>query len=154
MYRHIEAPGWQLGWTWTKKEIIWSAVGGQATEEGDCSKFKENIPHCCKRDPSIVDLLPGTPYNQQISNCCRGGVISSWVQDPENAVSAFQLTVGLAGTSNKTVRLPKNFTLQTPGHGYTCGPAVKGKPTKFLTPDGRRFTQALSKLCSFTFSRH
>uniref|UniRef100_M1CAH0 COBRA-like protein n=1 Tax=Solanum tuberosum TaxID=4113 RepID=M1CAH0_SOLTU len=142
-YRHIQAPGWQLGWTWAKKEIIWSAAGGQATEQGDCSKFKGSIPHCCKRDPFIVDLLPGTPYNQQVSNCCRGGVISSWVQDPEKAVSAFQITVGQAGTSNKTVRLPKNFTLKAPGHGYTCGPAMKGKPTKFLTPDGRRFTQAL-----------
>ncbi|MCD9639510.1 hypothetical protein HAX54_024092 [Datura stramonium] len=142
-YRHIQAPGWQLGWTWAKKEIIWSAVGGQATEQGDCSRFKGSIPHCCKRDPIIVDLLPGTPYNQQIANCCKGGVISSWVQDPDKAVSAFQLSVGQAGTSNKTVRLPKNFTLKAPGPGYTCGPAMKGKPTKFPTPDGRRFTQAL-----------
>ncbi|KAJ8536328.1 hypothetical protein K7X08_034729 [Anisodus acutangulus] len=142
-YHHIQAPGWKLGWTWAKKEVIWGAVGGQATEQGDCSRFKGNIPHCCKRDPTIVDLLPGTPYNQQIANCCKGGVISSWVQDPEKAVSAFQLTVGQAGTSNKTVRLPKNFTLKAPGPGYTCGPATKGKPTKFPTPDGRRFTQAL-----------
>ncbi|KAJ8553734.1 hypothetical protein K7X08_024412 [Anisodus acutangulus] len=142
-YRHIQAPGWKLGWTWAKKEVIWRAVGGQATEQGDCSRFKGNIPHCCKRDPTIVDLLPGTPYNQQIANCCKGGVISSWVQDPEKAVSAFQFTVGQAGTSNKTVRLPKNFTLKAPGPGYTCGPATKGKPTKFPTPDGRRFTQAL-----------
>ncbi|KAM3380847.1 COBRA-like protein 1 [Capsicum galapagoense] len=142
-YRHIQAPGWQLSWTWAKKEVIWSAVGSQATEQGDCSRFKGNIPHCCKRDPTIVDLFPGTPYNHQIANCCKGGVISSWIQDPEKAVSAFQLSVGQAGTSNKSVRLPKNFTLKAPGPGYTCGPATKGKPTKFLTPDGRRFTQAL-----------
>uniref|UniRef100_A0A0D3DJF1 COBRA-like protein n=1 Tax=Brassica oleracea var. oleracea TaxID=109376 RepID=A0A0D3DJF1_BRAOL len=85
-YRHIQAPGWQLGWSWYKKEVIWSMVGAQATEQGDCSKFKGNIPHCCKKTPTVVDLLPGTPYNQQISNCCRGGVISSWAQDPATAV--------------------------------------------------------------------
>nr|VDD39604.1 unnamed protein product [Brassica oleracea] len=85
-YRHIQAPGWQLGWSWYKKEVIWSMVGAQATEQGDCSKFKGNIPHCCKKTPTVVDLLPGTPYNQQISNCCRGGLISSWAQDPATAV--------------------------------------------------------------------
>ncbi|KAL0762478.1 hypothetical protein Bca101_078629 [Brassica carinata] len=85
-YRHIQAPGWQLGWSWYKKEVIWSMVGAQATEQGDCSKFKGNIPHCCKKTPTVVDLLPGTPYNQHISNCCRGGLISSWAQDPATAV--------------------------------------------------------------------
>jgi len=39
-------------------------VGGQETKEGDCSKVKETIPYCCKRDPTIVDLLRGTTYNQ------------------------------------------------------------------------------------------
>lgn len=145
-YRHIQAPGWILGWTWAKKEIIWSMVGGQATEQGDCSKFKGSIPHCCKRDTTIVDLLPGTPYNMQIANCCRGGVISSWVQDPATAASSFQLIVGQAGTTNKTVRVPKNFTLRAPGPGYTCGAAKVVKPSKFVSPDGRRTTQALSKL--------
>ncbi|KAL2479140.1 Protein COBRA [Forsythia ovata] len=80
---------------------------------------------------------------EHIANCCRGGVISSWVQDPENAVTAFQVTVGLAGTSNKTVRVPKNFTLKAPGPGYTCGPAEIVKQSKFITPDKRRVTQAL-----------
>ncbi|XP_072956156.1 COBRA-like protein 3 [Typha angustifolia] len=142
-YRHIQAPGWTLGWTWAKKEVIWSMVGAQTTEQGDCSKFKGNIPHCCKRDPTIVDLLPGTPYNMQIANCCKGGVINSWVQDPANAASSFQVSVGLAGTTNKTVRVPKNFTLRAPGPGYTCGIAKIVKPTKFVTQDGRRTTQAL-----------
>lgn len=123
--------------------------GGQATEQGDCSRFRGSIPHSCKRSPTIVDLLPGTPYNQQTANCCKGGVISSWVQDPANSASSFQLSVGQAGTSNKTVRLPKNFTLQAPGPGYTCGPAKLGKPTRFFTPDKRRTTQALSKHKSF-----
>ncbi|KAL2499847.1 Protein COBRA [Abeliophyllum distichum] len=142
-YRHIQAPGWTLGWTWAKKEVIWSMMGGQTTEQGDCSRFKGNIPHCCKKDPTVVDLLPGTPYNQQIANCCKGGVINSWVQDPANAASSFQLSVGAAGTTNKTVRVPKNFTLKAPGPGYTCGPAKVGKPTRFVSPDGRRATQAM-----------
>ncbi|CAK9160544.1 unnamed protein product [Ilex paraguariensis] len=106
-YRHIQAPGWSLGWTWAEKELIWNMIGSQTTEQGDCSRFKGNIPHCCKKDPTVVDLLPGTPYNQQ---------------DPANAASSFQLSVGAAGTTNKTVRVPRNFTLKTPGPGYTCGP--------------------------------
>ncbi|KVH98476.1 Glycosyl-phosphatidyl inositol-anchored, plant, partial [Cynara cardunculus var. scolymus] len=146
MYRHIMSPGWTLGWNWAKKEVIWSMVGAQTTEQGDCSKFKGgNQPHCCKRNPVVVDLLPGVPYNQQISNCCKGGVVSSWGQDPSAAVSAFQVSVGLSGTSNKTVKLPKNFTLLAPGPGYTCGPATIVPSTVYLTPDRRRKTQALSK---------
>ncbi|GJN23277.1 hypothetical protein PR202_gb10913 [Eleusine coracana subsp. coracana] len=104
-FRHIGAPGWQLGWTWAKKEVIWSMVGAQTTEQGDCSKFKGNVPHCCKRDPTIVDLLPGTPYNMQIANCCKAGVINTFNQDPANAAASFQISVGLAGTTNKTVKL-------------------------------------------------
>lgn len=148
MYRHIMTPGWTLGWVWAKKEVIWAMVGAQATEQGDCTKFKGNIPHCCKKNPTVVDLLPGVPYNQQISNCCKGGVVASWGQDSSAAVSSFQVSVGLSGTSNKTVRLPKNFTLMGPGPGYTCSQAKVVPKTVFLSPDGRRKTQALSKFCS------
>lgn len=124
-------------------------VGSQTTEQGDCSKFKGNVPHCCKKNPTVVDLLPGTPYNQQIANCCKGGVLSSWAQDPTMAVGAFQISVGRAGTTNKTVKVPKNFTLNAPGPGYTCGPAKIVRPTQFIQPDKRRVTQALSKLTNF-----
>lgn len=151
MYRHIMSPGWTLGWNWPKKEVIWSIVGSQTTEQGDCSKFKGNVPHCCKRDPVLVDLLPGVPYNQQFSNCCKGGVLASWGEDPSESVSSFQISVGLAGTSNKTVKLPKNFTLLGPGPGYTCGPAKIVPSTVFLTADHRRKTQALSKLTFLCF---
>ncbi|WVZ18995.1 hypothetical protein V8G54_006317 [Vigna mungo] len=142
-YRHIQSPGWSLGWTWAKKEVIWNMMGSQTTEQGDCSKFKAGIPHCCKKDPTVVDLLPGTPYNQQIANCCKGGVLNSWGQDPSSAVSSFQISVGSAGTTNRTVKLPKNFTLKAPGPGYTCGPAKVVKPTTFITSDKRRTTQAM-----------
>ena len=146
-FRHIISPGWTIGWAWAKKEVIWSMVGVQATEQGDCSKFKANIPHSCVRTPAVVDLMPGAPYNQQFANCCKGGVLSAWGgQDLSASVSQFQITVGLSGTSNKTVKLPKNFTLRAPGPGYTCGPAKHVPSYKFLTPDGRRRTQALSKL--------
>ncbi|XP_078430119.1 COBRA-like protein 1 [Wolffia australiana] len=142
-YRHIQAPGWSLGWKWAKKEVIWSMVGAQATDQGDCSKFKSNLPHCCRRDPTIVDLLPGTPYNMQIANCCKGGIINSWAQDPANHAASFQISVGMSGTTNKTVRVPRNFTLMTPGPGYTCGAAKVVRPTKFVTADGKRTTQAM-----------
>ncbi|KAK7812247.1 cobra-like protein 4 [Quercus suber] len=111
MYRHIMSPGWTMGWTWAKKEVIWSMLGAEATEQGDCSKYKGNIPYCCEKKPTILDLLPGAPYNQQVANCCKGGVVPSWGQDPSAAISSFQLTVGSSGTSSKTVKLPKNFTL-------------------------------------------
>ncbi|KAJ6417015.1 hypothetical protein OIU84_002830 [Salix udensis] len=114
-FRHIQAPGWSLGWTWQNNEVIWSVVGGQTTEQGNCSRFKGNIPRCCKKSPTVVDLSPRTPHNQKIANCCKGGVISSMVQDPANSASSFQISVGSAGTNNRTVRIPKNITLNTPG---------------------------------------
>ncbi|KAL6287703.1 hypothetical protein ACE6H2_012093 [Prunus campanulata] len=154
MYRHIMSPGWTLGWTWARREVIWSAVGAQAKEQGDCSRFKGNIPHSCKRNPTFVDLLPGVPYNQQFTNCCKGGVLGAWGQDPSAAVSAFQLSVGSAGTSNRTVRLPRNFTLLGPGPGYTCGRARVVPPTIFLTPDRRRKTQALKNTQAVVYLSH
>ncbi|XP_040381862.1 COBRA-like protein 6 [Oryza brachyantha] len=155
MYRHIMAPGWTVGWTWARREVIWSMVGAQATEQGDCSRFKGNIPHCCKRTPAVVDLLPGVPYNQQIANCCRGGVVPAYGQDPAAAVAAFQVSVGQAGTTNRTVKVPKNFTLLGPGPGYTCGPAKIVPSTVFLTPDRRRKTQALMTWnVTCTYSQH
>ncbi|KAK1392700.1 hypothetical protein POM88_011756 [Heracleum sosnowskyi] len=130
-------------------------VGAKTTQQGNCSKYAENVPHSCKKDPTVVDLLPGTPYNQQIANCCKGGILSSLLQDLSNAASSFQLTVGEAGTDNKSVKVPRNFTLKAPGPGYTCGPAKIVKPTIFITPDGRRMTRALmtwNVTCTYIFT--
>ncbi|KGN64072.1 COBRA-like protein 4 [Cucumis sativus] len=154
-YRHITSPGWTLGWVWAKGEVIWSMQGAEATDQGDCSSstFTGTIPHSCKRDPSVVDLLPGAPYNRQVAMCCKGGVLTSWGQDPSSAVSAFQLTVGHSGSSNKTVRLPKNFTLNGPGLGYTCSQAKIVPPSAFYSSDGRRKTNALmtwNVTCSYS----
>lgn len=144
-YRHITSPGWTLGWEWTKKEIIWSMQGAEATDQGDCSTFRETMPHSCKRDPKVVDLLPYAPYDKQVANCCKGGVLTSWGQDPSSAVSVFQLIVGHSGSSNKTVKLPKNFTLFGPGLGYTCSPTKIAPASAFYSSDERRKTYALSK---------
>ncbi|XP_074299720.1 protein COBRA isoform X2 [Silene latifolia] len=141
--RRIQAPGWRLGWTWAKKEVIWNVVGAKATRQGDCSRFKRNIPHSCSKNPTIIDLKPDAPYNQRIANCCRGGVLSSWFGYRPHSVSAFQISVGNAGTTNRTVRMPKKFTFDAPGAVYTCGPSKIIRPTIFITADRRRMTQAL-----------
>ncbi|KAK6795358.1 hypothetical protein RDI58_008811 [Solanum bulbocastanum] len=72
-----------------------------------------------------------------------GGVMASMGKDPSAALSAFQISVGSAGNTNTTVKLPKNFTLVAPGGGYTRGPAKIIRPTRFVTNDGLRVTQAM-----------
>lgn len=149
LYRHIDSPGWKLGWTWGGDEVIWDSRGAEATELGNCSKFTGNIPHCCGRNPVMVDLLPGAPYNMQTKNCCRGGVLSSLVQDRSNCHSSFQLSIGTLGAgmplnaNNFTAPKPYNFSLGVPG--YTCSDAALVPPTKYQTAGGRRKTQALCK---------
>lgn len=146
-YRHISGPpGWKLSWSWAKNEVIWTMLGAEAISQGDCSAFTTDpLPHSCARTPQIVDLLPTSiPYSEQIANCCKGGMLPSFLQNPVNNSAVFQMKVGLAGTSNKTVQLPQNFTLKSPGPGYTCGPAVKVPPSQFTT-DGMRYTEAFSK---------
>ncbi|KAI3733212.1 hypothetical protein L1987_64432 [Smallanthus sonchifolius] len=58
MYRQIMSPGWTLGWTWVKEEVIWSIVGAQATDQGDCKEFPNDIPHSCDKNPRIIDMQP------------------------------------------------------------------------------------------------
>ncbi|EOA14836.1 hypothetical protein CARUB_v10028146mg [Capsella rubella] len=131
-------PGWTMSWRWTRKEVIWSMIGAQTTEQGDCSQYKGNIPHSCIRKPTVVDLLPGTPYNQQIANCCKSGVLKPGLE------SSFQLAVGAAGTSKKTARMPVNFMFSAPKQQYICGPTKNVRSTKFITADGRRITSAMA----------
>ncbi|KAL0887842.1 hypothetical protein Bca101_011825 [Brassica carinata] len=61
IYRHIQNPGWTLGWAWAKKEVIWSMVGAQTTEQGDCSKLKGNIPHLLESH-IVYDVFPWALY--------------------------------------------------------------------------------------------
>ncbi|XP_026458849.1 COBRA-like protein 2 [Papaver somniferum] len=94
-FRHIERPGSKLSWTWQNKEVIWSMSGAEATEQGDCTRIPGRIPpHYCKKQPEIIDLLPGAPYNMQTSNRCKGGVLTTEIQDPLKHGAYFQMSVG------------------------------------------------------------
>nr|VDD39436.1 unnamed protein product [Brassica oleracea] len=135
--RSIPSPGWKMSWRWTRKEVIWSMVGARTTKQGDCSMFKGNSPHSCINKPTVVDLPPKTPYNQQIANCCKGGVLKPGLE------SAFQISVGKAGTTVKTVGMPVNFMFTAPKQQYLCGPTKNVRPTTFISADKRRMTRAL-----------
>ncbi|KAL7157332.1 hypothetical protein ABFS83_02G070800 [Erythranthe nasuta] len=151
LFRHIDFPGWKLSWTWRNEEVIWSITGAETTEQGDCSKFTGgSLPHCCEKKPVIIDLLPNAPFNKQVSNCCRSGILSSMLQDSVNYISAFQMNIGSADT-NLNISLPTNFTLGVPG--YTCGDPFRVPPTKFPEDHGRRSTQAFATwnvTCSYS----
>ncbi|MCL7023171.1 hypothetical protein MKW94_000311 [Papaver nudicaule] len=143
LYRTVQPPGWKLGWTWARHdEILWSVFGGQAIDQGGCSRFISNIPHSCSKRPVIVDLPTDTPLNQRITNCCRGGRLSSRYQAINKSTASFQISVGNAGTANRTVRMPKNFTFIGGRAEYICGPAKMARLSRFTTPDGRRTIQA------------
>ncbi|TQD84498.1 hypothetical protein C1H46_029933 [Malus baccata] len=141
-FRHVDRPGWKLGWRWQGDEVIWNMWGAEAIYQGNCSRFKgaPERPHCCEMEPVIIDLLPGTPFNKQFSNCCKGGELSSMVQDSSKFLSAFRMNVGAFSNNSTNINMPDNFTLGLPG--YTCGPPVQVQPTK-TSQDGRRWTETL-----------
>ncbi|MBA0675666.1 hypothetical protein Goari_017195 [Gossypium aridum] len=142
LYRHIERPGWQLGWEWQGDEAIMSMLGAEATEQGNCSRFKggENLPHCCEKQPMIIDLLPEASFNMKTSNCCKGGVLSSMVQDPSNYAAIFVMKIGAVNSSDR-FKMPGNFSFGV--SGYTCGQPVLVPPSRYSSDSGRRWTQAL-----------
>ncbi|KAJ8767577.1 hypothetical protein K2173_017921 [Erythroxylum novogranatense] len=139
-YRHIESPGWSLGWAWTKGEVIWTMSGAFATVQGDCSSFKYRIPHSCKTNPVIADLTPYTSPRNMSENCCRGGLISSYAIDPKRSYSVFEMTVGNL-EPNSTGYPPANLTLLAPGPGYTCSQVSDADPTKSSDIGGKREIQ-------------
>ncbi|KAF9624526.1 hypothetical protein IFM89_011639, partial [Coptis chinensis] len=62
-------------------------TGAQATEQGDCSRFKGNVPHSLfYAKPFVLDLLPGTPYNQQAN--ALGATVIGTVSIEEKAAQA------------------------------------------------------------------
>lgn len=143
-YRHVDIPGWKLGWTWTKDEVIWSMRGAFATDGGNCSSFKLETPHSCKQDPVIVDLMPEALPENKSEDCCRGGILYSSAINPSMSFSTFEMKVGnLEG--NTSGHAPKNLTLMAPGPGYTCGPVMDAEPTVTLHIGGRRHVQVFSK---------
>ena len=145
-YRHVEKPGWNLGWTWAEDEVIWSMSGAFATQQGNCSSFKSQTPHCCMKTPVIVDLEPTSAPENMTEDCCHGGILSAWAITPSNSFSSFEIEVrNLEGNSygNK----PLNLILMAPSPGYTCSPIEDADPTVSSVIGGRREIQVLSK-CS------
>ncbi|CAA7022763.1 unnamed protein product [Microthlaspi erraticum] len=144
-YRHVDKPGWKLKWHWKNKEVIWSMEGAETTEQGNCSAFASSgtLPHCCLRRPTIVDLLPGTSLNTQVSNCCRGGVLTSMTQDHVNHISAFHMVIGsFPDYDSDEFIMPSNFDIGVPG--YSCDNSTSVAATKFSQDKGRHKTQALA----------
>ena len=101
----------------------------------------------------MVDLPPGTPFNRQVANCCRGGVLSSLIQNNLTSTAAFQMVVGefaLATDSdgNKEPEKPWHFDIGVPG--YTCSNATTVAPTR-VKVDKNRYEQVLRKAFSFAW---
>lgn len=145
LFRHVDSPGWKLNWGWKQDEVIWNMWGAEATEQGNCSRFKGGeLPHCCEQKPVIVDLMPGARFNKQFSNCCKGGVLTSMIQDQTKSVAAFQMNINKPSVINKSESfMPQNFSLGLPG--YTCGEPFEVPPTRHREDGGRRWTQAIGK---------
>jgi hypothetical protein len=142
-YRHVDKPGWTLGWTWAKDEVIWSMSGAFATQQGNCSAFKTQA-HSCVKDPVILDLMPEALPENRSEDCCRGGLLSAWAINPSKSFSSFEITVGNLG-ANSSWSAPQNLTLMAPGPGYTCGQVLDTDPTVSSDIDGRRHVQVYSE---------
>ncbi|KAK6805912.1 hypothetical protein RDI58_003697 [Solanum bulbocastanum] len=141
-YRHIEKLGWQLGWTWAANEVIWSMSGAFATQQGNCSAFKSEIPHCCKKNPIIVDLAPEAPPEKRSDGCCHGGLLAASAINPSNSFASFEMKVGNI-RGNYTAHKPLNLTLMAPGPGYTCDEFIDTDPTTSLVIEGQRQEQVI-----------
>ncbi|XP_050363470.1 COBRA-like protein 1 [Argentina anserina] len=139
-YRHVDQPGWKLGWIWAQNEMIWSMKGAFATKQGNCSSFKSDMLHSCVKDPEILDLMPDSSPDQMTDGCCRGGLLDAWAINPSKSFSSFQLKVGNL-QANSFGTAPLNLTLMAPGLGYTCGPLLDVNPTVSLDIGGKRQVQ-------------
>nr|XP_051211818.1 COBRA-like protein 7 [Lolium perenne] len=158
LYRHIERPGWRLGWAWSGHEIIWDVRGAETTELGNCSGVHfdpGHPPHCCEKRPVVVDLPPGAPYNIQVANCCRGGVLSSLTQNNSTATAAFQMSVGGfdrdGGDPNGDPVKPANFSLGVPG--YTCSNATQVPATRSKVDEQRHVQVMLTWQITCSYSQ-
>ncbi|PWA64876.1 hypothetical protein CTI12_AA340490 [Artemisia annua] len=81
----------------------------------------------------------------QVQNCCKAGVLSSLNQDPANSMASFQMNV------ESLEMTAYDFKIGIPG--YTCGNATKVPPTKYISANGRRRTQALGTwnvICTYS----
>lgn len=151
-YRHISKPGWKLGWTWAKKEVIWSMNGAFATDRGNCTGFTDQIPHSCNRNPVIADLDPDVSLDKRSEHCCHGGLLSAQAVDSSNSFSSFELKVGNLGRGSLG-QAPNNLILMAPGGGYTCSPLLDTDPTMSLDFGGQK-QPAFSKFCGIKIIWH
>ncbi|KAL5985957.1 hypothetical protein ACLOJK_027947 [Asimina triloba] len=140
-YRHIEKPGWTLGWAWSSGEIISTMAGALALRQGNCSDFTTQIPHSCEREPRIMDHMPDVAPENRSDSCCRGGVISAWGINTTLSSSSFEMVVGDLGGDPSSISPPQNVTFLGPGPGYTCSPFGDYPPTVFYDTDKRRLVQ-------------
>ncbi|KAI9123828.1 hypothetical protein K1719_005128 [Acacia pycnantha] len=136
-YRHVTEPGWKLGWTWTNKEVIWSMKGAFAIDRGNCSTYKNPIPHSCMQDPTIVDFSSDVSEESRTENCCRGGLLSARAINPMNSLASFELKVGTLA-NDSLGHAPTSLTLMAPGPGYTCSPLLDTDPTTIPDFGGQR----------------
>ncbi|KAK6946384.1 COBRA, plant [Dillenia turbinata] len=121
------------------REVIWEIHGAFAAQQGNCSNFKDPIPHSCKRDPYILDLPQGAPDNKS-GDCCRGGLLAAWAIDPAMSYSSSDIKVGDLRGKFSTYK-PANVTLMALGPGYTCDPFLDADPTVSSDIGGRREDQ-------------
>ncbi|KAL5561124.1 hypothetical protein UlMin_030871 [Ulmus minor] len=142
-YRHVDKPGWYLGWTWTKNEVIWSMKGAFATSMGNCSSFQSDIPHSCQKNPVIADLNPDQASPEKMTeDCCRGGILYPSAINPLKSFSSFEIKVGnLDGNSSVHAQAPQNVSLMAPDPGYSCSPLLDVEPTVSSDIGGRRQVQ-------------
>ncbi|MED6132274.1 hypothetical protein PIB30_017541 [Stylosanthes scabra] len=141
-YRHVDKPGWQLGWEWANNEVIWSIKGAVATDQGNCSSYTNQLPHSCKKDPLIVDLPSDVSPESRSEHCCNDGVLSARAINPSTSFSSFDLEVRRLG-QYPLGQAPNNLTLMAPGPGYTCSPLLEADPTIISSFGGQRQVPAL-----------
>ncbi|KAG9132667.1 hypothetical protein Leryth_016710 [Lithospermum erythrorhizon] len=60
-------------WPWMDARMNMGGENGEST--GDCSRFKGNIPHCCEKTPTVVEMLPGVVYSQRFLPAAK---VESW----------------------------------------------------------------------------
>ncbi|KAF9605057.1 hypothetical protein IFM89_013727 [Coptis chinensis] len=117
--------------------------GAQATKGGLFKVQRKCSPFFVYAKPFVMDLSPGTPYNQRVANSQRG-VITSWIRDRDNVVSSFQIVIlegyGMTETSCVISSMDEADTLS--GHVGSPIPACG----LFIT-----WVKNMAFFCSFFF---
>ncbi|KAG6390679.1 hypothetical protein SASPL_148418 [Salvia splendens] len=136
-YRHVEKPGWKLGWAWAKDEVIWAISGAIATKQGHCKPSTDVKPHCCSPHPLIV------------ATTIEGGLLAAWAINPHTSYSSFDITIGNLDQNRTAYRPPLNLTLTAPTRGYTCGTLRDALPSISFVTGGLREEQVFKDAALF-----